>query len=179
MFIRDRTDKIVSTSSVEIAGHRLPWMMLLLLFSSPTSHPTPVTTNLSLKHKTAFHHISKCQRRFICLTRPEMALGPIDVLMTPQMYFWLVFFWRYIRQIVHLVAFWTYSPAEPMATPPMSGKDVTVLIPTIDPSNSHFQATLLSALANMPSKVVITTITSMTDAVEEIVAAMRLRKPSE
>lgn len=108
-----------------------------------------------------------------------MALGPIDVLMTPQMYFWLVFFWRYIRQIVHLVAFWTYSPAEPMATPPMSGKDVTVLIPTIDPSNSHFQATLLSALANMPSKVVITTITSMTDAVEEIVAAMRLRKPSE
>ncbi|EPE04285.1 capsule polysaccharide synthase [Ophiostoma piceae UAMH 11346] len=65
----------------------------------------------------------------------------------------LLILWRYVRQIVHLVAFWRYKPAEPMANPPLRGKDVTILIPTIDPTNKYFRAGLLSALSNRPRKV--------------------------
>lgn len=66
--------------------------------------------------------------------------------------------WRYLRQIVHLVAFWLYRPAEPMADPPLTGKDVTVLIPTIDPGNSLFVAGLMSVLRNRPAEVIVVTV---------------------
>ncbi|CAK7212261.1 hypothetical protein SBRCBS47491_001403 [Sporothrix bragantina] len=69
--------------------------------------------------------------------------------------FLVLFTWRYLRQIVHLVAFWAYRPAEPLTNPMITSADVTVVIPTIDPHNAHFQAGLTSACRNLPRRVVI------------------------
>ena len=90
-----------------------------------------------------------------------------------------IFLWRYVRQIVHLVAFWRYKPAEPMANPPLRGKDVTVLVPTIDPTNPYFRAGLLTALSNRPKKVIIITVASMLGTTKKTVFAIRQSKPKE
>ncbi|CAK7271442.1 hypothetical protein SEPCBS57363_004620 [Sporothrix epigloea] len=71
--------------------------------------------------------------------------------------FCILFTWRYLRQVVHLFAFWAYRPSEPLANPTITSADVTVIIPTIDPHNSHFQAGLVSACRNRPRRVVIVT----------------------
>lgn len=72
--------------------------------------------------------------------------------------FVMLFVWRYLRQIVHLISFWTiYRPAEPLANPMITGADATVIIPTIDPHNNHFQAGLISACRNLPFRVVVVT----------------------
>ncbi|CAK7224985.1 hypothetical protein SCUCBS95973_005706 [Sporothrix curviconia] len=71
--------------------------------------------------------------------------------------FLVLFLWRYLRQVVHLVAFWAYRPAEPMADPKITSADVAVIIPTIDPHNAHFQAGLTSACRNLPRRVVVVT----------------------
>ncbi|CAK7562281.1 MAG: hypothetical protein SEPTF4163_000117 [Sporothrix epigloea] len=71
--------------------------------------------------------------------------------------FCILFMWRYVRQVVHLFAFWAYRPSEPLANPTITSTDVTVIIPTIDPHNSHFQAGFVSACRNLPRRVVIVT----------------------
>ncbi|CAK7218209.1 hypothetical protein SEUCBS140593_003469 [Sporothrix eucalyptigena] len=71
--------------------------------------------------------------------------------------FIVLFVWRYLRQVVHIVAFWAYHPAEPLVNPKITPADVTVIIPTIDPHNVHFQAGLASACRNLPAKVIVVT----------------------
>ncbi|CAK7263745.1 hypothetical protein SEPCBS119000_000639 [Sporothrix epigloea] len=71
--------------------------------------------------------------------------------------FCILFVWRYLRQVVHLIAFWMYRPAEPLPHPTITSADVTVIIPTIDPHNQHFQAGLTSACRNLPRRVVVVT----------------------
>ncbi|KIH92081.1 hypothetical protein SPBR_02596 [Sporothrix brasiliensis 5110] len=71
--------------------------------------------------------------------------------------FVILFVWRYLRQVVHLVSFWMYRPAEPLTIPTITSRDATVIVPTIDPNNAHFQTGIVSAARNLPSKIVVVT----------------------
>ncbi len=67
-----------------------------------------------------------------------------------------LFFLRYLRLIVHIIAFWLYRPAPLPAAPKYSEKDVTVIIPTVDP-HSYLTRCLESVTGNKPSAVIIVT----------------------
>ncbi len=71
--------------------------------------------------------------------------------------FWCLFLWRYIRHVVHVFSFWLYRPAPFVANPKYSGRDVTVVLPTVDPHNPDFAACLKQCLKNGPSEVVVVT----------------------
>lgn len=73
--------------------------------------------------------------------------------------FLILFCWRYIRFIINVVGVWIYKPAcssEPVATY-RPYKDVTVILPTIDPLGRDFQECLDACCRNLPAKVVIIT----------------------
>ncbi|KAL2270731.1 hypothetical protein VTJ83DRAFT_102 [Remersonia thermophila] len=77
-----------------------------------------------------------------------------------DLYWFLVLFaWRYIRFFVNLVAFWCYTPA-PKPTKPLyiPSRDVTCIIPTVDPEGAGFRETLTSCSANRPAKIIIVTV---------------------
>ncbi|KAL1911733.1 hypothetical protein Sste5344_002308 [Sporothrix stenoceras] len=69
--------------------------------------------------------------------------------------FLVLFVWRYLRQVVHLVSFWMYRPAQPLTNPKITRNDVTVIVPTVDPHNPHFIAGLTTAISNTPAKIII------------------------
>ncbi len=89
------------------------------------------------------------------------------VLKLPSGLFWLLFAWRYTRQVVHLVAYCFYQPAR--APPEPGGKkyrpdrDVTVVLPTMDPFNPDFHDCLVRCVANGPKKIIIATVGSGVD----------------
>lgn len=92
--------------------------------------------------------------------------------------FLVLFVWRYLRQVVHLISFWMYRPAEPMANPIITSADVTVIIPTIDPHNAHFQAGLISACRNLPFQVVVVTAgEALRSETLSVLASIRLSIP--
>ncbi|KAB5566042.1 nucleotide-diphospho-sugar transferase [Coniochaeta sp. 2T2.1] len=67
--------------------------------------------------------------------------------------------WRYIRFIVNVLGFWMYKPTcVPEYQLEYRGyKDVTVILPTIDPRGRDFQECLDSCCQNLPAKVIIIT----------------------
>ncbi|KAK4116821.1 glycosyltransferase family 2 protein [Canariomyces notabilis] len=73
-------------------------------------------------------------------------------------FFWL-FAWRYLRFFVNFIAFWCYSPSpKPKGEPTyLPSRDVTVVIPTVDPMGAAFLDCLTSCAANQPAKIVIIT----------------------
>ncbi|KAG7293689.1 hypothetical protein NEMBOFW57_003745 [Staphylotrichum longicolle] len=73
-------------------------------------------------------------------------------------WFLALFAWRYVRFAVNLVGFWCYSPS-PKASDPTysSSRDVTAVIPTVDPERGTFRDTVLSCAENSPAKIVIIT----------------------
>ncbi|KAK4135951.1 glycosyltransferase family 2 protein [Trichocladium antarcticum] len=78
----------------------------------------------------------------------------------PYLYWFLCLFaWRYTRLLINLIAFWCYSPApKPKGKSTYSpSKDVTVILPTIDPEDSGFLECLETCAINAPAKIVIVT----------------------
>ncbi|KAL2133265.1 hypothetical protein VTI74DRAFT_2608 [Chaetomium olivicolor] len=75
--------------------------------------------------------------------------------------FWFLclFTWRYLRFVLNLVAFWLYSPASiPQGTPTYSpSRDVTAIIPTVDPHRGGFSECVRSCAENKPAKIIIVT----------------------
>lgn len=74
-------------------------------------------------------------------------------------WFLCLFAWRYLRFVVNLVAFWCYSPSPmPKGQPTyLPSRDVTVIIPTVDPRGAGFQECVRSCAENRPAKIVIIT----------------------
>lgn len=75
-------------------------------------------------------------------------------------WFLCLFAWRYLRFVINLIGFFCYSPAVappggPTYTP---DKDVTVIIPTIDPEGRDFWECLTSCAENRPAKIVVVTV---------------------
>lgn len=70
--------------------------------------------------------------------------------------FLFLFTFRYLRLVVHVVAFWCYyKPAEKLKNPSFTPNDVTVVIPTVDPNNKDFDECLEKCLANVPRELII------------------------
>ena len=72
-------------------------------------------------------------------------------------WFLFLFAFKYFRQAVHLVAFLRYRPAPRPAHPTYTSRDVTVVLPTVDPGNPWFQKALINCCANGPRQIVIVT----------------------
>lgn len=90
--------------------------------------------------------------------------------------FLVLFVWRYLRQVVHLVSFWMYRPDLPLANPTLTPADVTVIVPTVDPHNPYFLKGLLSVCRNNPAKIIIVTVgDAMRAEIDSIIRQSRLR----
>ncbi len=76
-----------------------------------------------------------------------------------HLYWFLVLFtWRYLRFIVNLVAFWRYTPSpKPKKPTYFATKDVTVVIPTVDPARGWFHETLKACAETGPAKIIVIT----------------------
>ncbi|AEO69811.1 glycosyltransferase family 2 protein, partial [Thermothielavioides terrestris NRRL 8126] len=75
-------------------------------------------------------------------------------------WFMCLFAWRYLRFFVNLAAFWCYSPAPPPKDREptyMPSRDVTAVIPTVDPEGAAFRGCLESCAQNEPAKIVVVT----------------------
>ncbi|KAK3497202.1 nucleotide-diphospho-sugar transferase [Neurospora hispaniola] len=74
-------------------------------------------------------------------------------------YFLALFIWRYLRFCINIIGFWTYKAA-PMPKSNANyhpGRDVTVVIPTVDPLGVDFHECLTSCARNGPRKIIIVT----------------------
>ncbi|KAK8080829.1 hypothetical protein PG997_008647 [Apiospora hydei] len=75
------------------------------------------------------------------------------------MAFVALFFWRHWRTIVHFVGRLKYRPSPVSANPTyLPFKDVTVVIPTVDPATHTFQRCLKSVCANNPCRIFVVTV---------------------
>ncbi|KAK6222976.1 glycosyltransferase family 2 [Colletotrichum tabaci] len=80
---------------------------------------------------------------------------------TPQDWttmFITVFFLRYLRLAINIWGSWRYRPAPLPRLPTWSRRDVTVILPTIDPDNSKFDECIISLLENRPAAILIVTV---------------------
>ncbi|KIW11781.1 hypothetical protein PV08_09053 [Exophiala spinifera] len=76
----------------------------------------------------------------------------------PNTPFTALFIFRYLRLIVHMVSFWYYKDSPIPAISTITERDVTVIIPTVEPTNHDFLECLASVLVNGPSTVHIVTV---------------------
>lgn len=74
--------------------------------------------------------------------------------------FIILFAFRYIRLVVNTISFLTYRatpiPTRPR-TPTLLPKDVTVIVPTVEPSGDDFDKCIYSIMRNNPAKIMIVT----------------------
>ncbi|EFX02320.1 capsule polysaccharide synthase [Grosmannia clavigera kw1407] len=93
-----------------------------------------------------------------------------------------LFIWRYLRQVVHLVSFWRYRPAKISDDPSFTARDVTIILPTVDPTNGLFTECLLTIIENAPSRVIVVTagealrLQTGLDTTIDVIAAMEANK---
>ena len=78
---------------------------------------------------------------------------------TQDFVFWFLFAFRYVRLVVHIIAYlFVYKPTAVPAHPTYSAADCTVIVPTVDPLNEDFNDCLHSILMNSPAAVLIVTV---------------------
>ncbi|KAI4233281.1 MAG: hypothetical protein L6R40_007119 [Gallowayella cf. fulva] len=80
--------------------------------------------------------------------------------------FIVLWLWRYLRLVVHLIAAWTLKPVRPARHPSFHPTDVTVVLPTFGTDNPDFRRCLRSIGACHPKAVVI--VTPKPDTVQAI-----------
>ncbi|KEF51613.1 uncharacterized protein A1O9_12248 [Exophiala aquamarina CBS 119918] len=106
-----------------------------------------------------------------------MGLNTHTFLYAPLFVF--VFFFRYLRLMVHMFSFWLYKPSPTPKTPAFSTSDVTVVIPTVDPNEPDLIECLLSVLLNHPKEVRIVTAGKLNEKlVQEKIKAFQPRFPN-
>ncbi|KAK5651644.1 hypothetical protein OQA88_11819 [Cercophora sp. LCS_1] len=72
--------------------------------------------------------------------------------------FLTLFTWRYLRLVVNIIAFFCYTPAPiPRNAKYIPNKDVTVILPTIDPEGADFQECVRTCCENLPAAILIIT----------------------
>lgn len=76
----------------------------------------------------------------------------------PLFWFGFLFIFRYLRLIVHCIAFRAYEPTPIPEEPTLTAQDCTIIIPTVDPSNIEFTECLQSVLLNRPKRIIIVTV---------------------
>ncbi|KAK0624560.1 hypothetical protein B0T17DRAFT_590453 [Bombardia bombarda] len=70
-----------------------------------------------------------------------------------------LFLWRYLRVLINLVGFYLYKPApKPLGIPTyIPSRDVTVILPTVDPKGSEFLECITTCAQNSPAKIIVIT----------------------
>lgn len=76
----------------------------------------------------------------------------------PDLVFSALFIFRYLRLLVHIIAFWRYRPVPVLARPAYFRRDVTVIIPTVEPGNKDFKECLVSIWKNRPREVFVVVV---------------------
>ena len=71
--------------------------------------------------------------------------------------FLVIFLFRYVRLVVHIVAFWKYKPYPVPENPSYTSKDVTVIVPTVKPYGEEFDECIRSVINNHPAKIQVVT----------------------
>ncbi|OJD35818.1 polysaccharide synthase [Diplodia corticola] len=72
--------------------------------------------------------------------------------------FVFLFLFRYVRLVVHVVAYNRFKPAPVLDNPTFTAKDVTVVIPTVEPHGGAFDECISRVLANSPASILIVTV---------------------
>lgn len=93
--------------------------------------------------------------------------------------FAVLLFLRYSRLIVNMWGYWfAYRPSPIAANPAWTPKDVSVILPTVDPNNPKFNECIRSILDNRPAAVLIVTVgAAMRESLERIVERHRRAHP--
>ncbi|OLN95753.1 hypothetical protein CCHL11_02719 [Colletotrichum chlorophyti] len=85
-----------------------------------------------------------------------------------------IFIWlfalRYYRLIANIWGSWSYRPSPVQVYPTWNRKDVTVILPTIDPDNGKFIECILSVLENRPAAILVVTVGARMRARCEVIA---------
>nr|OQO30510.1 hypothetical protein B0A51_01739 [Rachicladosporium sp. CCFEE 5018] len=76
----------------------------------------------------------------------------------PLFWFTALFVFRYLRLVVHLIAFWLYRPSPVPANPKIKPSDCTVILPTVDPENVDFRECIETCLRNRPAQSLVVTV---------------------
>ncbi|KAL8867524.1 MAG: hypothetical protein Q9174_005610 [Haloplaca sp. 1 TL-2023] len=71
--------------------------------------------------------------------------------------FVILWLWRYVRLIVHIVSGWTLKPILPARYPWYTAKDVTVVVPTLGEDSRYLRSCLLSINSCRPKAIIIVT----------------------
>ncbi|KAI6778917.1 uncharacterized protein J7T54_003853 [Emericellopsis cladophorae] len=90
-----------------------------------------------------------------CLTSTWLLLVDTNVWLAV---FCTLFALRYVRLFGHLVGYWSYRPSPVQPDPSFTRKDVTVILPTIDPNGPDFQECIRSILANGVASIIVITV---------------------
>ncbi|GME38656.1 Capsule polysaccharide synthase [Neofusicoccum parvum] len=72
--------------------------------------------------------------------------------------FVFLFLFRYVRLVVHVVAYSRFKAKPVLARPTFTAQDVTVIIPTVEPRGAAFEECLDRVLANSPAEIFIVTV---------------------
>ncbi|KAL8935455.1 MAG: hypothetical protein Q9216_005411 [Gyalolechia sp. 2 TL-2023] len=84
-----------------------------------------------------------------CLRIPKMQLYALT--------FAILWLWRYLRLMVHIVSAWTLKPIQPAPIPRFTAVDVTIILPTLGTDDNNFRRCLLSIHACRPQAVIVVT----------------------
>ncbi|KKY19864.1 putative capsule polysaccharide synthase [Diplodia seriata] len=72
--------------------------------------------------------------------------------------FVFLFLFRYVRLVVHVIAYNRFKPAPVQKNPKFTARDVTVIIPTVEPRGDAFEECIRRVLANGPASILIVTV---------------------
>jgi hypothetical protein len=91
--------------------------------------------------------------------------------------FLFLFVFRYLRLIVHIISYWLlYRPTPKPRKPHYRPRDVTVIVPTVEPENVDFVECLSSIISKRPKKLIIVVPSKeMVKSTEKTLTSSRLR----
>lgn len=96
---------------------------------------------------------------------------------TSEAAFVALFFFRYWRLAVNLVAYLLYRPRLPSPNPRYRPVDCTVIVPTVDPGTAIFRQCIASIAASGPAGILVVTIHELKALAETTLGPVRLEFP--
>lgn len=96
---------------------------------------------------------------------------------TSDVAFVSLFFFRYWRLAVHLIAYLLYRPRAPSPNPRYRTADCTVIVPTVDPGTAVFRQCISSIAACGPAGILVVTIHELEALAEATLGPVRLECP--
>ena len=105
--------------------------------------------------------LSNAQYQFIwylCLSSAVAATITLFLLFDRNLsFFILLFIFRYVRLVVNLIAFYCYKPIAILEPSNLMMKDVTVIVPTVEPYGEYFVECIRSIHGNRPAEIIVVT----------------------